>query len=311
MPAVLPPLPKDAQNDRLALARWIVDPATPLTARVAVNHIWLRHFGAPLVPTVFDFGLNGKPPTHPALLDWLAVELMDGGWRMKSIHRLLVTSTAYQVQSTGERAENRARDPENAYLWRMNPRRMEAEVVRDSTLRVSGSLDATMFGPELDQGQGLVVPRRSIYFRSSKEKKVTFLEMFDSPNVTDCYRRSETVAPQQALAMVNSSLTLAEARRLAGALTTELGLSASHDDPPAFIGAAFERILCRPPSGEELATCREFLETQSRRFADPKLLVAFTSGGENPVKPSADPLGRARENLVHVLLNHNDFLTVR
>jgi cytochrome c553 len=303
--------PATSSGRRAALARWIASKNNPLTARVAINHIWLRHFGAPLVPTVFDFGLNGKPPTHPALLDWLAVELMDGGWRMKSIHRLLVTSTAYQVQSTGERAENRARDPENAYLWRMNPRRMEAEVVRDSTLRVSGSLDATMFGPELDQGQGLVVPRRSIYFRSSKEKKVTFLEMFDSPNVTDCYRRSETVAPQQALAMVNSSLTLAEARRLAGALTTELGLSASHDDPPAFIGAAFERILCRPPSGEELATCREFLETQSRRFADPKLLVAFTSGGENPVKPSADPLGRARENLVHVLLNHNDFLTVR
>ncbi|HEV3136757.1 MAG TPA: DUF1553 domain-containing protein, partial [Pirellulales bacterium] len=303
--------PATSTGRRTALARWIASKDNPLTARVAINHIWLRHFGGPLVPTVFDFGLNGKRPTHPALLDWLAVELMEQGWKMKAIHRLLVTSKAYRMQSSSADEANRARDPENMYLWRMNPRRMEAEVVRDSTLRVSDGLDPTMFGPDLEPDQGMSVPRRSIYFRSSKEKKVPFLAMFDSPNVTDCYRRSETVVPQQALAMVNSSLTLAEARRLAGAMARELGTQAGDESLSQFVAGAFERILCRPPSGEERAACLEFLERQSARLADSKALVAFASGGENPVKPAADPGQRARENLIHVLLNHNDFLTIR
>ncbi len=303
--------PSTSTGRRAALARWIASKSNPLTARVAINHIWMRHFGAPLVGTVFDFGLNGKRPTHPALLDWLAVELMDGDWRMKNIHRLIVTSTAYRLQSSSANEANLARDPENSFLWRMNARRMEAEVVRDSTLRVADGLDLTMFGPELDQSAGLTVGRRSLYFRSSKEKKVAFLEIFDSPNVTDCYRRSETIVPQQALAMVNSSLTLAQARRLAEILAKELNTQAASDALAAFVAAAFERILCREPTGEELATCLEFLDTQSRRFADPKALVPFTTGAENPLKPSADPQQRARENLVHVLLNHNDFLTVR
>ena len=117
--------------------------------RVAINQMWMRHFGSPLVPTVFDFGLNGKRPTHPALLDWLAVELVDHGWRMKPIHRLIVTSTAYRMASTPSAAEaNRQRDPENLYFWRQNVRRMEAEIVRDSTLAVADALDPTMFGPD-------------------------------------------------------------------------------------------------------------------------------------------------------------------
>ena len=303
--------PATSTGRRAALARWITSHENPLAARVAVNHIWLRHFGSPLGPSVFDFGLNGKPPTHPQLLDWLACELMDSGWRMKAIHRLLVTSRAYQMQSSGSDASNLERDPENRLLWRMNPRRMEAEVVRDSTLAVAGSLDETMFGPDLDQNTGLTVLRRSIYFRSSKEKKVTFLEMFDSPNVTDCYRRSETVVPQQALAMVNSSLSLAQARRLAAALAGEHQTGSDSESLKKFTEAAFARILCRPPNDEELSTCLEFLTTQSQRLANPTALAAFVSTDANPVKPATDPLARARENLVHVLLNHNDFVTVR
>ena len=230
---------------------------------------------------------------------------------MKPIHRLIVTSTAYRMQSATADESNRKRDPENAYLWRANPRRMEAEAVRDSTLTVSGSLDPTMFGPDLDHTTGLNVPRRSIYFRSSKEKKMTFLEMFDRANVTDCYRRSETVVPQQALALVNSPLTLAQARRLAGIVAKELNTEATPESQAAFVAAAFERILCRPPSDEERTLCLEFLDRQSRRFADPAALEAFAAGSENPHKPAADPHQRARENLVHVLLNHNDFVTVR
>jgi hypothetical protein len=302
--------PSASTGRRAALARWIASKNNPLAARVAINHIWLRHFGSPLVTTVFDFGLNGKRPTHPELLDWLAVELMDLDWKMKPIHRLIVTSSAYRMQSASADESNRARDPENQYLWHMNPRRMEAEVVRDSTLSVAGSLDPTMFGPDIDHQQGLTVPRRSIYFRSSKEKKVTFLELFDSANVTDCYRRAETVVPQQALAMVNSSLTLVQSRRLATSLTAELGTQPNAEGLSAFVATAFERILCRPPTSAEQAECLGFLDSQARRLADPSTLAAFSSGGENSVKPAADPAQRARENLVHVLLNHNDFLTV-
>src|SRR5581483_836041 len=110
---------------RLALARWITDQQNPLTARVAMNHVWMRHFGKPLVPTVFDFGRNGQPPSHPALLDWLAAEFMERKWSMKAMNKLIVTSAAYRMDSTPDTAAL-ARDPENVWLWRMNPRRMEA-----------------------------------------------------------------------------------------------------------------------------------------------------------------------------------------
>jgi hypothetical protein len=168
-----------------------------------------------------------------------------------------------------------------------------------------------MFGPELDQASGLNVLRRSVYFRSSKEKKVTFLEMFDSPNVTDCYRRSETIVPQQALAMVNSSLALAQSRRLAGMLAKELNTVATRESNSTFVATTFQRVLCRPPTNDEQAACLEFLDTQSKRLADPKSLASFAASGDNSIKPADDPMARARENLVHVLFNHNDFVTIR
>ena len=128
---------------RLALARWIVDRRNPLTARVAVNQIWMRHFGEPLVASTFDFGLRTPRPIHHELLDWLAVEFMESGWSMKHLHRLIVTSQAYQMQSAGGQAEvaNARIDPDNHYLWRMNVKRMEAEVIRDTLLHLAGRLD--------------------------------------------------------------------------------------------------------------------------------------------------------------------------
>src|SRR5262249_47398479 len=150
---------------RLALARWIASRENPLTARVAVNHIWLRHFGRAIVPSVADFGKNGKLPSHPQLLDWLAMEFMESGWSMKRIHRLIVTSQAYRMRSsTGEADDPNAKaDPENVYLWRMNPRRMEAEIVRDSMLAVSGQLDSAIGGPEINSDKIEETRRRSIY----------------------------------------------------------------------------------------------------------------------------------------------------
>src|SRR5205823_14039671 len=126
----LPAYPVTSSGRRLAFARWVVGRDNPLAARVAVNHVWLRHFGRAIVPSVFDFGRNGRPPSHPALLDWLAVEFMERDWRMKEMHKLIVTSAAYRRGSTPDTA-NAALDPDNRYLWRYAPRRVEAEVVRD------------------------------------------------------------------------------------------------------------------------------------------------------------------------------------
>lgn len=275
--------PDESTGRRLALARWMTDPRNPRAARVAVNHLWLRHFGRGLVPSPADFGPNGRPPTHPELLDWLAAEFMARGWSMKAIHRLIVTSRAYRLASTPDPA-NAALDPDNVYGWRAPSRRMEAELVRDNILYVSGDLDPAMGGPEIDHEKGLTSRRRSLYLRLAAEKEVEFLKIFDGPSVTECYMRHPTVVPQQALAMANSAMTARQARRLASTLTDQAG-----DDDARFVSLAYERILARAAQAEESDLCRAFLREQSAR-ASPQ---------------------RARENLVLVLFNHNDFVTIR
>jgi hypothetical protein len=343
--------PAVSSGRRLALARWITDRQNPLCARVAINHIWLRHFGKPLVSTVFDFGANGRAPTHPELLDWLAAELMRRGWSMKAMHRLLVTSATYRQSSNcglpiadcglgGTRGANakadgvvgnrttsgskpvrsnpqsaicnpQSIDPENTYLWRWSSHRMEAEVIRDSLLACAGQLDLAMGGPELDQNLGLKSRRRSLYFRHSVEKTVPLLTTFDQASVAECYERAETVMPQQALALANSEVAIGQSRLLATALTKSLG-----SDPPSqasvkFVVAAFQQILGRDPTPQERAECTRFLETQAARLQDPQRLTRFDAGAANTVPPSSDPVLRARENLVLVLFNHNDFITIR
>jgi len=307
--------PTNSTGRRLAFARWLASTNNPLTARVAVNQIWLRHFGQGIVPTPQDFGRNGKPPSHPQLLDWLAAEFMSPrgsrgnealaakpetrnpkpeidqslltsaptGWRMKHLHRLIVTSSTYRMASTPDERNARI-DPDNTYLWRMNSRRMEAEGVRDNLLYVSGSLDATMGGPDIDHMLGLKSKRRSIYLRQAAEKEVEFLKIFDGPAVTECYVRRPSVVPQQALALANSELTANEARALAKKLSVESG-----ESDETFARRAFERVLARHPNPDELKLCREFLGTRN----------------------TASSPNRARENLITVLLNHNDFVTVR
>ena len=305
--------PATSTGRRTALARWIASNDNPLTARVAINHLWLRHFGSPLVTSVFDFGVNGKAPSHPALLDWLAVELRQNNWKMKEIHRLMVLSRTYRAvsHSQGLADPNLKLDPENILLWRANSRRMEAEIIRDSTLAVCEQLDRTLGGPDLDPNTGLTVPRRSLYFRSAKEKKVTFLAMFDSANVVECYRRSESIVPQQALAMTNSPLTQAQARLLTQRLTAEVGVESTPELTARFVDVAFQQVLARPATTVEKQACLEFLVAQTQRFSDPKSLTSFDAGVDTHVPPAAVPHLRARENLVHVLLNHNDFVTIR
>ena len=296
--------PARSSGRRMALAHWIASKENPLTARVAMNHIWLRHFGKAIVPTVANFGSNGKPPSHPELLDWLATEFMEQNWSMKAMHRLLVTSNTYQMQSGGgdPKDQNLAIDPDNRYLWRMNSRRMEAEVVRDSMLYVSGQLDLTMGGPEIDETKGQESRRRSLYFRQTPDTQMVFLQVFDAANPLECYERGETVSPQQALALANSKLSFT----VASLLARQLGGEAT--PAPIFVAKVFEAVLERPPAAEELGLSLKFLEREEERFRDPENQTAWKNGPASEVK---SPTLRAREDLVHALLNHNDFVTIR
>lgn len=294
--------PAESTGRRLAFARWLTEKQNPLTARVAVNQIWMRHFGVGLEPSVADFGRNGRPPSHPRLLDWLASELMAHNWQMKPLHRLIVTSAAYRMDSSYDPTDAGI-DPDNTYLWRMNPRRMEAEVVRDDVLFVAGQLDETRGGPEIDHNLGLTSRRRSLYLRHAAEKQAEFLQIFDGPSVTECYERKQSVMPQQALALANSELTIGQSRVLARALTAQ-----GAGDSGTFVQEAFVRILSRLPSAEERKLCLTFLEERAKRFAEQP---AAAAGAPSTSAASADPQLHAREDLILVLFNHNDFVTIR
>jgi hypothetical protein len=304
-------LPRTSTGRRLAFAKWVTDRKNPLAARVAINHIWLRHFGAPLVDNVFDLGVRSAQARNQQLLDWLAVELMDHGWQMKHIHRLLVTSSAYRMKSSAAAASaaNTELDSDNHYLWRMNTRRLEAESVRDALFHTAGKLDLTRGGPDIDRKLALTTPRRSLYFRHAYEKEVKFLQLFDGPSVNECYRRSESVVPQQALALANSEVSVDQSRRLAGQLSERAANDADPDQ--AFVNFAFEQILSRQPTAAELAECRSFLQSQAELLRHPNKLTQPDGGPKTTVAPSTDAAQRARENLTLVLYNHNDFVTIR
>jgi hypothetical protein len=303
--------PEFSTGRRLALAKWLTDPKNPLVARVAVNHVWARHFGAPLVDDPTDFGLRAPKPRHAALLDWLAAEFVQTGWSMKKLHKLVVTSAAYRMRSehTDNRPECVAADPENKYLWRMNARRLEAEAVRDSVLFAAGSLDLTTGGPEIPLDAGDTSPRRSVYFRHAHERQVKFLELFDAANPLECYRRASTIVPHQALVLLNGPIVLDQSRLLARKLAKQT--DGEKDADAKFTLVAFETTLGRLPTTAEAARCRQFLAEQAGKLADPDRLTPLPGGPASRVPPSPDARLRARENLVHVLLNHNDFVTVR
>lgn len=295
----------------------MTDPSHPRTSRVSVNHIWLRHFGQALVPSVANFGLNGDRPSHPELLDWLATELTARQWQMKPLHRLMVLSATYRQSSADTAAaawsastEGRQADRDNRWLWRMNSRRMEAEVVRDAVLSTAGLLITTPGGPEIPENEGLTNYRRSLYFRLTPNEKMGFLETFDAADPNGCYRRKESVVPHQALALMNSSLAIDSARTLAGSLTKVAGGEDHETARHTFVVAAFAQILTRAPTDVEIATCIEFLRDHTGLLQTVNL-PAFPASTMGRVPPSSTPWQRARENLVHVLFNHNDFVTIR
>ena len=293
--------PAHSTGRRTALARWIASPENPRTARVAVNHIWLRHFGEALVPSVANFGVAGKPPTHPKLLDWLAAELVENNWSMKHIHRLIVTSAAYRRSARLPANEGNGQD-----YARMNSRRMEAELVRDSILHLAGELSFEMGGEDIDDKQGNSVPRRSVYFRTSPDNQMQMASVFDAANPNACYRREESIVPNQSLALFNGGLALDQSRKLAAKLSRDCGA-----DNEQFAKTAWYRILGREPGYQERKLMLEFLSNQRRLLANGKQLDRFAGGGESKMAPSGEPAQRARENLVHALFNHNEFITVR
>jgi hypothetical protein len=278
---------------RLALAKWIVDARNPLPARVAVNHIWLRHFGQPLVDPVEDFGRRTKSPAMQELLDWLAVDLQENGWSMKHLHRLIVTSEAYR-RSTGTRDADQTTsktDPTNQYYWRRMPVRMESQIVRDSVLHLAGVLDPKMGGPT-ENPNDRNVRRRSLYFTQSRDARNAFVAMFDDADIQGCYRRTESIVPQQALAMANSRLTLEMSRLLSDRIAKQSPEGSSED--AVFVREAFEVLLAREPTSAETTACQATME-QLREA----------------LKGKADLTTRAKTALVHALLNHNDFVTIR
>ncbi len=309
--------PKQSSGRRLALARWIVGPQSPLAARVAVNYVWLHHFGEPLVENVFDFGLRSPEPIHRELLDWLAVEFIEHRWSFKHLHRLIATSQVYRRASSAESPvslqRNSQRDSDNHLLWRANVRRLEAETIRDSMFHTAGNLDRTVHGPDIDFNLGEKVNRRSVYFRHAYEKQMSMLVLFDAAAPTECYRRNPSIIPQQALALANSPLSFDQARLLAAKLSEAVNSQAGDIllSNQAFIEAAFVTVLSRTSKQEEMLECSQFLLEQSQRLAADDSLSMLPGLSQATVAASTDPRQRARENLIHVLMNHNDFVTIR
>ncbi len=292
-PAV--PFRPQSSGRRKALAAWLTDRRNPLPARVAVNHVWMRHFGTALVATPFDFGRKGTPPTHPELLDWLAAELIDSGWSLKHLHRLIVTSAAYQLSSSqaGDLARaNAARDPDNVRLWRRTPLRLEAEAVRDALLTHAGTLDLRRGGPPVPAPQQADSKRRSLYFFHSNNDRNSFLTTFDGAAVKECYRRDQSIVPQQALALTNSRLVQDAAIAIASRWSEAEPGDAGAPDDDVFVRRAFQRLLGFRASDAELAASRHALASWRRQ------------------NPAAKP-AEVRAELVHTLINHNDFVTLR
>jgi hypothetical protein len=295
---------------RAALARWLTSDTNPRTARVAVNHLWLRHFGEGFVGTPNNFGLNGQKPVMPELFDWLSAELMAGNWRMKPIHKKIVLSSTYRQSSaeSNDQVANRQIDPANRYLWRATPRRLEAEIVRDSLLALGGTLDITPGQAEIPESQGNKSPKRSMYFRNTPNEKMAMLEVFDVADPNACFRRKESVVPQQALALMNSGLAQDQARLLARRLSGELGNDEGSN--AKFVDESFVTVLCRKPTAREAERCLTFLMTAKE--ADPALAATvFAPGGESSIPPSDPGILRAREQLIHVLFCHAEFVTIR
>jgi hypothetical protein len=266
----------------MALAQWIASPDNPLTARVMVNRLWHWHFGRGIVATPSDFGQLSGGPSHPELLDWLALQFITDKWSLKAIHRLIVTSATYRQTSLHSDEQAEQIDPDNKLLWRFRRRRLEAEAVRDSVLAASGRLNPEQFGlpifPPLpddieqrvkysaskwDTQRGPEGRKRSIYIYQQRTLTMPFMQSFDALVCDESRpRRRHSVTPLQALAMYNGNLVSDEATHFAARVYKEAGGDITNQ-----IEYAFQIALSRPPSSDELATLRTLVDANESGLA--------------------------------------------
>jgi len=298
----------DDTSGRLELARKIASPDNPLTARVLVNRLWHHHFGQGIVASVDDFGHMGKPPTHPELLDWLAGELIENGWSLKHIHRLMVLSNTYRMSSDITDPAAEQADPENNLLHRMNLVRLEGEAIRDAMLLISGRLDDTMYGssvmphvsPDMEargiprsgplDGNG----RRSIYINVRRNFLTPMFLAFDFPApFTTMGRRSVSNVPAQALSLMNNEFVVQQAQRWSEHVLKQIPGNTENATQKR-ITSLYESALARLPAEDEIAAAEEFIAAQS---------TEYRGGDDNHPQAWAD--------LCHVMFNLKEFYYVR
>ena len=296
--------PEEAPRNRLGLAQWLTSRDHPLVARVLVNRIWQRVFGYGLVRTPEDFGLQGQQPTHPELLDWLAVELQDSGWNLKHMLKLMVTSRAFR-QSSAWRDD--VSDPENLLFARGPSYRLDAEVLRDIGLWASGLLDPTMGGEGVKPYQpagmwkalahpasntknyvadkGQLLYRRSLYVYWKRTSPHPMMTLFDAPDrESSCVRRSRTNTSLQSLGLLNETQRIEMSRKVAERLIQEA------DTDEARLKRLFELLACREPSSGEASACLGLLKMMKERFAESEDdAVALLSLGEARRNEKLDP----------------------
>jgi hypothetical protein len=303
VPSMLPALPKEPATSRLTLAKWLVDPAHPLTARVAVNRFWQMYFGYGIVKTQEDFGVQGEPPVHPELLDWLATEFVQSKWDVRALQRLIVTSSTYR-QSSKVTRQLREKDPENRLLARASRLRLPAEMIRDTALSVSGLINPAIGGPSVfpyqpaglweemafgegftaqsyEQSHGADLYRRGMYTFWKRTVPPASLAAFDAPDREKCTaRRVLTNTPLQALVLLNDPTYVEAARALAERITTEAGGSDA-----GRIEYAFRLATARRPTPEETTVLRELLRTSRDAYRrNPDAAQSLVSVGESPRK---------------------------
>jgi mono/diheme cytochrome c family protein len=305
---VKPPWPGAKQSGRrLAFARWLTQPDHPLTARVLVNRLWKHHFGTGLVKTLANFGKSGMLPSHPELLDWLALEFVRQGWSLKAMHRLMMTSATYRQNSAVTPNLERL-DPDNALLSRMPMVRRDAESLYDSLLLVAGRLDAAMYGPGEQvtvRADGLVTPagkasgwRRLVYVQQQRKRLPTHLETFDYPPMNpNCIERRDSTAATQALHLLNNRLVYRLAEHFAERVAKEVG-----PDEVSRLKRVYLIALSRLPNEEELQIGQAALARLVKRW-DKHL------GGAGSA-PRAEVARRALTDFCHAIMNSADFLYV-
>ncbi len=328
VPSVLPPLPAKAKRDRLTLARWLVDPSHPLTARVTVNRYWQLFFGNGLVKTSEDFGVQGDPPSHPGLLDWLATEFVSSGWNVKQMHRLIVTSATYRQSSKLVRAAGkpdlRERDPDNRLLARGPRFRLPSWMIRDQALAASGLLVGTLGGPPVkpyqptgiwaeatfgkkryQQDHGDKLYRRSLY--TFWRRIVSPTMFFDVAKRQTCTVKTATTnTPLHALATLNDVTYVEAARALAQRVMTDGG-----DSADARITTAFRLTMSRPPQQAELEILKSRLNALHADFkTNPKAAAELLKVGESPRNEKLDAAEHAAyTSLCNLILNLDEFLS--